>query len=216
MPFFVFQNECSFVSLRDVERTMNVMIWFYQHREVFRPLLEKIASEGHVPDAERGMDHRFEDSEDSSSSDDESDTVKPTEKDLPYYFKQDKSKDDVNLLLEEPSLPTASGDVTRKIVEELSLERELREQNEDVTRHVRRIGPLHKFLGLSHLEIQNPSEPMPSTSRVFVEDDDPVCARLIGIYPPTAEDSDDEIEIAQITTAAANDDGDDDDDLNKV
>lgn len=26
------QDECSFVSLRDVERVMNVMVWFYKHR----------------------------------------------------------------------------------------------------------------------------------------------------------------------------------------
>ncbi|KAM6964707.1 E3 ubiquitin-protein ligase rnf213-beta [Tautogolabrus adspersus] len=29
------KNECSFVSLRDVERSMKVLIWFYQHSEVF-------------------------------------------------------------------------------------------------------------------------------------------------------------------------------------
>ncbi|KAK5851292.1 hypothetical protein PBY51_002095 [Eleginops maclovinus] len=28
------KNECSFVSLRDVERTMKVLVWFYQHSEV--------------------------------------------------------------------------------------------------------------------------------------------------------------------------------------
>ncbi|GLD63194.1 E3 ubiquitin-protein ligase rnf213-beta-like protein [Lates japonicus] len=29
------KNECSFVSLRDVERSMKVLVWFYQHSEVF-------------------------------------------------------------------------------------------------------------------------------------------------------------------------------------
>ena len=32
-PFFS-QNECSFVSLRDVERAMKVIIWFYSNSEL--------------------------------------------------------------------------------------------------------------------------------------------------------------------------------------
>ncbi|XP_031561517.1 E3 ubiquitin-protein ligase RNF213-like [Actinia tenebrosa] len=44
-------DECSFVSLRDVERTMNVMVWFYEHREVF----QKIAKE-EVNDTYGGTD----------------------------------------------------------------------------------------------------------------------------------------------------------------
>ena len=30
-----FQDECSFVSLRDVERVMNVMVWFSQQDKLF-------------------------------------------------------------------------------------------------------------------------------------------------------------------------------------
>ncbi|KAF7705531.1 hypothetical protein HF521_020817 [Silurus meridionalis] len=33
-------NECSFVSLRDVERSMRVIIWFYKHRQLFPNFLE--------------------------------------------------------------------------------------------------------------------------------------------------------------------------------
>lgn len=37
------KNECSFVSLRDVERSMKVLVWFYQHCEVFfNPYLNDI------------------------------------------------------------------------------------------------------------------------------------------------------------------------------
>ena len=34
------QDECSFVSLRDVERAMNVMVWFYNHRNAVNPLMD--------------------------------------------------------------------------------------------------------------------------------------------------------------------------------
>ena len=32
------KNECSFVSLRDVERSMNVLVWFYEHADDFQNL----------------------------------------------------------------------------------------------------------------------------------------------------------------------------------
>ena len=32
--FLLFQNECSFVSLRDVERAMKVIMWFYSNSEL--------------------------------------------------------------------------------------------------------------------------------------------------------------------------------------
>ena len=35
-----FQNECSFVSLRDVERCLEVMVWFYNRMEMLEPLME--------------------------------------------------------------------------------------------------------------------------------------------------------------------------------
>ncbi|PFX29705.1 E3 ubiquitin-protein ligase RNF213 [Stylophora pistillata] len=33
-------DECSFVSLRDVERAMNVIVWFYNHRDALNPLMD--------------------------------------------------------------------------------------------------------------------------------------------------------------------------------
>ncbi|XP_071956942.1 E3 ubiquitin-protein ligase rnf213-alpha-like [Antedon mediterranea] len=40
------ENECSFVSLRDVERTLNVMEWFYSKKDLLRPLIkQKMADE---------------------------------------------------------------------------------------------------------------------------------------------------------------------------
>ncbi|XP_022783821.1 E3 ubiquitin-protein ligase rnf213-alpha-like [Stylophora pistillata] len=33
-------DECSFVSLRDVERAMNVMVWFYNHLDALNPLMD--------------------------------------------------------------------------------------------------------------------------------------------------------------------------------
>ena len=37
-----FQDECSFVSLRDVERVMNVMVWFSQQERLFTMMAEKV------------------------------------------------------------------------------------------------------------------------------------------------------------------------------
>ena len=37
-----FQDECSFVSLRDVERVMNVMVWFSQQERLFTMMHEKV------------------------------------------------------------------------------------------------------------------------------------------------------------------------------
>ncbi|XP_064635715.1 E3 ubiquitin-protein ligase RNF213-like isoform X3 [Lineus longissimus] len=39
------QNECSFVSLRDVERTMNVMAWFYERIELLKELMDDLDDE---------------------------------------------------------------------------------------------------------------------------------------------------------------------------
>ena len=39
------QDECSFVSLRDVERVMNVMLWFYQHKDSLFDLIDAKAGE---------------------------------------------------------------------------------------------------------------------------------------------------------------------------
>jgi hypothetical protein len=35
------QDECSFVSLRDVDRALQVMMWFYSHRRLFDKIDEK-------------------------------------------------------------------------------------------------------------------------------------------------------------------------------
>ena len=43
--FFSFKDECSFVSLRDVERAMQVMVWFYKHADTLGRLMRKVAAE---------------------------------------------------------------------------------------------------------------------------------------------------------------------------
>ena len=39
------QDECSFVSLREVERVLSVMAWFYQHKDVLYSLMNCKAEE---------------------------------------------------------------------------------------------------------------------------------------------------------------------------
>ena len=46
-----FQNECSFVSLRDVERAMKVIMWFYTHSKLID---EVVREEGHDTGEEQG------------------------------------------------------------------------------------------------------------------------------------------------------------------
>ncbi|XP_006816196.2 E3 ubiquitin-protein ligase rnf213-alpha-like [Saccoglossus kowalevskii] len=46
------RNECSFVSLRDVERTMNVMVWFLEKLEYLNPLIEDIKMKSDHPSYE--------------------------------------------------------------------------------------------------------------------------------------------------------------------
>lgn len=41
MGIFTFQDECSFVSLRDVERTLQVMMWFYAKGELLFQLMDE-------------------------------------------------------------------------------------------------------------------------------------------------------------------------------
>ena len=60
--FFLLQDECSFVSLRDVERVLEVMSWFYRQSEDDTMLFQKMK----------------EDSEDSETeTDDESMEIDP-------------------------------------------------------------------------------------------------------------------------------------------
>ena len=43
--FFKIKDECSFVSLRDVERAMQVMAWFYKHVDTLGRLMRKVTAE---------------------------------------------------------------------------------------------------------------------------------------------------------------------------
>ena len=52
---FFLKDECSFVSLRDVERAMQVMVWFYNHKDTLGRLMgnainEQRREEDHDPD----------------------------------------------------------------------------------------------------------------------------------------------------------------------
>ena len=40
-----FKDECSFVSLRDVERAMQVMVWFYNHVDILGKLMTEVLLE---------------------------------------------------------------------------------------------------------------------------------------------------------------------------
>lgn len=42
---FLFKDECSFVSLRDVERAMQVMVWFCNRLETLGRLINKVLIE---------------------------------------------------------------------------------------------------------------------------------------------------------------------------
>ena len=44
---YTMQNECSFVSLRDVERCLVVLKWFSDHMYLLRPLLDERAKKEH-------------------------------------------------------------------------------------------------------------------------------------------------------------------------
>ena len=43
--FVSIKDECSFVSLRDVERAMQVMVWFYKHVDTLGRLMRKVTAE---------------------------------------------------------------------------------------------------------------------------------------------------------------------------
>ena len=42
--FFLIKDECSFVSLRDVERAMQVMDWFYKHVHTLGRLMKEVTA----------------------------------------------------------------------------------------------------------------------------------------------------------------------------
>ncbi|PFX19443.1 E3 ubiquitin-protein ligase RNF213 [Stylophora pistillata] len=54
-------DECSFVSLRDVERAMQVMVWFYKHADTLGRLMKKVIAEQR---REEGLDVDGSDDED--------------------------------------------------------------------------------------------------------------------------------------------------------
>jgi len=62
--FFRFKDECSFVSLRDVERAMQVMVWFYNHVDTLGRLMNKVLTE-----------QRREEGRDDDEDDDDDDDV---------------------------------------------------------------------------------------------------------------------------------------------
>ena len=47
--FFSFKDECSFVSLRDVERAMQVMVWFYEHMDTLGESMDKVIADVSTP-----------------------------------------------------------------------------------------------------------------------------------------------------------------------
>ena len=59
---FNFKDECSFVSLRDVERAMQVMVWFYNHVDILGRLMRNVINE-----------QRREEGDDSDEEDDDFD-----------------------------------------------------------------------------------------------------------------------------------------------
>ena len=58
--FFKIKDECSFVSLRDVERAMQVMVWFYKHVDTLGRLMKKVTAEQR---REEGLDVDEDDEE---------------------------------------------------------------------------------------------------------------------------------------------------------
>ena len=62
--FFRFKDECSFVSLRDVERAMQVMVWFYNHVDTLGRLMNKVLTEQR---REEGRDDDEDDDDDVSN-----------------------------------------------------------------------------------------------------------------------------------------------------
>jgi hypothetical protein len=50
--FFLLQDECSFVSLRDVERVLEVMSWFYRQSEDDTMLFQKMKEDSEDSETE--------------------------------------------------------------------------------------------------------------------------------------------------------------------
>ena len=62
----VFQNECSFVSLRDVERAMKVITWFYSNSElILRVIKAKVSVTEESSEEESDKENESDEDEDS-------------------------------------------------------------------------------------------------------------------------------------------------------
>lgn len=64
--FLIFLNakdECSFVSLRDVERAMQVMVWFFKHVNILGRLMRRIITEQRREEGEEMEDDDGENEE---------------------------------------------------------------------------------------------------------------------------------------------------------
>ena len=58
-----FQNECSFVSLRDVERAMKVIMWFHANSELIQQVMEDDAREEKSDSSEESSDYDSDEDE---------------------------------------------------------------------------------------------------------------------------------------------------------
>ena len=70
MSLLITQDECSFVSLRDVERAMKVMVWFYNHRDALNPLMDE-----HLNDPDEESDDEDDDDSEDDDNEDEQDEL---------------------------------------------------------------------------------------------------------------------------------------------
>ncbi|XP_070579262.1 E3 ubiquitin-protein ligase rnf213-alpha-like [Ptychodera flava] len=70
------KNECSFVSLRDVERAMNVLVWFYNHGEILEMVTER-GKQDYQKNKARNDDDDDDDDESFTDESDEGDKYKP-------------------------------------------------------------------------------------------------------------------------------------------
>ena len=58
------QNECSFVSLRDVERAMKVIVWFYSNSELIDEVIREEGNDKDEDSSEESSEDQDEDSND--------------------------------------------------------------------------------------------------------------------------------------------------------
>ncbi|XP_068735057.1 LOW QUALITY PROTEIN: E3 ubiquitin-protein ligase rnf213-alpha-like [Montipora capricornis] len=112
-------DECSFVSLRDVERAMQVMVWFYKHVDILGRLMRNVINE-----------QRREEGDDSDEEDDdfdEQELIHPMTRALVlaigvcYHAKlQDRRQDFRKLLAQRFEAPCALSGGEKQILREIS------------------------------------------------------------------------------------------------